>query len=129
MALRPDDQRVSQFGAKLGNDDWIDCGCIESHIFFAKYLQIEKLQRLQKLPFTNNSHKCPLDYSGSSYLSLLLLSRTALSLFGPLFFLVSLVFFVSHAPLASPCLLVLEMSICQNRNTRTEKQLYLHSKC
>ena len=45
VALRPDDQRVSQFGklklpslrakgdvatgAKLGNDDRIDCGCIE----------------------------------------------------------------------------------------------------
>ena len=45
VALRPDDPRVSQFGklklhslraegdvtteAKLGNDDWIDCGCIE----------------------------------------------------------------------------------------------------
>ena len=45
-------------------------------IFSAKHLQIEKLQRLQKLPFTNKRHKCPLGYSGSSYLSLL--SRIAL---------------------------------------------------
>ena len=42
-------------------------------IFSAKHLQIKKLQML---PFTNKRHKCPLGYSGSSYLSLL--SRIAL---------------------------------------------------
>ena len=75
MALRPDDQRLSQFGklklrslraegdvamgAKLGNDDWIDCGCIEwllnDKIMSSKeQISIKKDQNFQKLNAKTN---------------------------------------------------------------------------
>ena len=61
--------------------------------FRQNIFKLKKLQRLQKLPFTNKRHKCPLGYSGSSYLSLL--SRIVL----PPFYCLSCL----------PCLLVPEI--------------------